>query len=152
METEKSKPKLIRKQTVANEILIFFKISKFTAPIAIVLFILLYTMIYKIPYSKHPDLKGVYVEPTQYGTREHYGNDQNAIVWRWYERVYRAPYGLRLDLMQDAHLEWVDNKTKLILILSLVEFLGLPILFILIRSILRSYFKIEKWVEENKTI
>jgi hypothetical protein len=54
--------------------------------------------------------------------------------------------------MQDAHLEWVEDKTKLTIIFSLVEFLGLPILFILARSVLRSYFRIEKWVEENKTI
>jgi hypothetical protein len=69
MEKEKSKSKEIKKHTIANEILIFFKILKFTAPIAIVLFIVLYTVIYKIPYSKHPDLIGVYVERLPYGTR-----------------------------------------------------------------------------------
>jgi hypothetical protein len=155
METAIEKRRLKKKQDIANDISIFFKILKITTPIGIVLFCVLYFLIFRIPESKKPDVLGVWSLSTNdkyISFTNRYGNDWNEKVWRWYVDHYNCTFSIDQFLMIRAHDTWVEDKSKLTIILSLSEFLGIPILFILARIILRRYFRAKQWIDENKTI
>jgi hypothetical protein len=115
----------------------------------------LYFLVFRIPESKKPDLLGVWSLPTNdnniFSTNK-YGNDWNEKVWRWYVDHYNCTFRIDQFLMIRAHDQWVEDKSKLTIIPSLSVFLGIPILFILARIILRRYFRAKQWIDENKTI
>jgi 3-deoxy-D-arabino-heptulosonate 7-phosphate (DAHP) synthase class II len=57
-----------------------------------------------------------------------------------------------MDLIQDAHLEWIEDRTKQVIIISIITLIGTPILVVLGRSIYRGTTCSRNWVDENKTI
>lgn len=170
MVSKDQKPRITTKSIIANEIIMFVKSIKYSLPLAILIFIILYVFVFKVPDSRKPDISGVQVENTGIFVTINYGNTRNQKILN-YAEFHKNPYyyGLSdinfydntgsdfnterlISQISRANYRWATDKTKLSVFISLIILIGIPILFVLFRSVVRMVFNSKRWVNDNRTI
>jgi uncharacterized membrane protein SpoIIM required for sporulation len=136
METENNPKDLTTNQKIANTTTTFFKAFKWSAIIAISVFIIFWVIVYQVPRPINPNDAG--------GSYNHF----QRLCQHAYGEIYDPVVALSQASMNRIKRTWVADKTRDSFLFSLIAFIGIPVLCIAFKGISNA----KKWVEENKTI
>ena len=145
----------MKKNPLANVIVVFFRAFKISIPLSIILFLILYFFVFQANLSLTPDVSNVkMVVPSDPFTSAEisYGNSQNSKVLAE-ARVFSVynEQDLKSKIIS-AHKEYYSLKLNESLLYSFLLFICLPLLIAVVKIIIHAASLSSNWVENNKTI